>query len=47
MILGTPFGTKNDRKCAPCMTKPTIVTPMKTTKAMAKVTMMWLVKVKL
>ena len=42
---GTPLGTKNDRKCGPCRAKPMMVTPMNTTAAIAKVTMMWLVGV--
>ena len=45
--IGTPGGTKNVKKCVPCFTKPRIVTPMNTAIAMAKVTTMWLVKVKL
>ena len=43
----TPGGTKNVKKWTPCLTKPRIVTPTNTTAARAKVTMMWLVKVKL
>ena len=35
------------RKPTPFLTKPMIVTPMKTVSASAKVTMMWLVTVKL
>ena len=45
--MGTPSGTKSRRKCQPCLTMPTIVTPMNTIAASAKVTMMWLVTVKL
>ncbi len=44
---GTPSGTNSRRKCAPCLTKPMIVTPMNTASASAKVTTMWLVMVKL
>ena len=46
-ITETPGGTKKLKKRTPCLTKPSIVTPMKTMSASAKVTMMWLVKVKL
>ncbi len=44
--LGTPCGTNNVRKCAPCRMTPSTVTRMNTVSASAKVTMMWLVKVK-
>ena len=46
MTNGTPSGTKNLRKFAPCFQKPISVTPMKMKAASAKVTMMWLVTVK-
>jgi hypothetical protein len=45
--LGAPCGTKKVRNRTPWITKPSTVTPMNTATAMKKVTMMWLVKVKL
>ena len=45
--LGAPWGTKELKKCRPWVKMPSKVTPMNTASAMAKVTMMWLVKVKL
>ena len=33
--MGTPSGTKSRRKCQPCLTMPTIVTPINTTAASA------------
>ena len=47
ITIGTPFGRKRLRKCRPWRATPIAVTPMKTTIAIAKVTMMWLVTVKL
>ena len=47
MGSGVPGGTKKLKKCIPCFAKPNTVTPMKMTNANAKVTTMWLVKVKL
>ena len=44
---GRPGITKNEKKCRPCFTKPSIVTPINTTAARAKVTIIWLVNVKL
>src|SRR3546814_101646 len=44
---GDPGGTKKVRKCSPCLTKPRMVTPIKMMIASAKVTTMWLVRVKL
>ena len=43
MNTGIPAGIKKPRKRIPCLMKPIVVTPTKTTAAMAKVTMMWLV----
>ena len=44
---GRPGITKKEKKWKPCFTKPKIVTPINTTAARAKVTIIWLVKVKL
>ena len=44
---GEPGGRKNEKKCSPCLAMAMAVTPTKITAAMAKVTAMWLVKVKL
>ena len=43
---GTPLGTNNLRYPKPCLINPTIVTPMKINAANTKVTIMWLVTVK-
>ena len=45
--IGTPGGTNNEKKWIPCLASPKRVTPVKTTIAIANVTAMWLVKVKL
>ena len=45
--IGTPGGTKRLKKCTPCLAKPRMVTPKNTTIAIANVTAIWLVKVKL
>ena len=44
---GKPGITKKEKKRRPCFTKLKTVTPIKTIAAKAKVTMMWLVNVKL
>ena len=44
---GKPGIIKNEKKCKRCLINPRIVTPIKTVKAKAKVTIIWLVKVKL
>ena len=45
-ITGTPLGTNNLRYPKPCLINPTIVTPIKINAANTKVTIMWLVTVK-
>jgi hypothetical protein len=45
--LGTPCGTNRLRKWKPWRAIPISVTPMNTVAASAKVTTIWLVKVKL
>ena len=44
---GRPGITKKEKKCKRCFTNPRIVVPIKTSKARAKVTIIWLVNVKL
>ena len=47
MYFGAPCGMKNFRKCRPWIMKPSTVAPTITHSAMAKLTMMCAVKVKL
>ena len=44
--IGTPLGTNIFKYLKPCITKPSIVTPIKINIAKVKVTIMWLVTVK-
>ena len=45
--MGTPGGIKKVKKCSLCFKSPIMVTPMKITNAIVKVTTIWLVNVKL
>ena len=44
--IGTPLGTKIFKYLNPCITNPSIVTPININKANVKVTIIWLVTVK-